>query len=53
MAVVPLVRAITDLVRKEDIQRQVVRLRRFPTGSGGDGGAQYAYWEPRLDPRRE
>ncbi|MFI9605009.1 LemA family protein [Streptomyces sp. NPDC052043] len=53
VAVVPLVRAITDLVRKEDIQRQVVQLRRFQTGSGGDGGAQYAYWEPRLDARRE
>ncbi|MYV46533.1 DUF2207 domain-containing protein [Streptomyces sp. SID2888] len=44
VAVVPLVRAITDLVRKEDIRGQVVRLRRFQTGSGDDGGAQYAYW---------
>ncbi|GED90667.1 DUF2207 domain-containing protein [Streptomyces sp. 6-11-2] len=44
VAVVPLARAISDLVRKEDIQGQVVRLRRFQIASRGDGGARYAHW---------
>ncbi|MFE4415079.1 DUF2207 family protein [Streptomyces sp. NPDC056821] len=44
VTVVPLFRAITDLVRKEDIQGQVVRLRRFQTASKGEGSTQYAYW---------